>query len=66
MGGEEGEREKGKEAAGNFEFLFSESSPNPCGSRKCPKGSECVPVVNELLQLPIAHCQMEEKGGDGE
>ena len=65
MGGGEGEGRK--ETPGNFDSIFSESSPNPCGYRRCPKGSVCVPVVNELLQLPIAHCQVEEgKERDGE
>ena len=24
----------------------------------------CIPIVNDLLQLPVAHCVKEEEDGD--
>lgn len=29
---------------------------NPCDHYRCEPGDKCVPIVNDLLQLPVAHC----------
>lgn len=35
---------------------------------RCDPGNQCVPVVNELLQLPVAHCVQDtaSEGQEGE
>lgn len=33
---------------------------NPCTQFRCAAGSVCVPIVNDLLQMPVAHCVEDE------
>ena len=63
-GGEEGEGE----GEGGTQVVFGLDLPNPCDNYKCGEGSVCVPVVNDLLQLPLPHCVESEEEGktDGE